>query len=141
MAKTSKLTTGKTKVSNNGSNITEKELRHFTTKLIEWARDNEDALDPVEFVMRWDIPLKTYRNWLNTYPIVSEANEEAMEYIGLRRDKKWLSGEHVSGAGRWIPAFKQQYKMLLEYEAKLKTDNPDNETKIVILKDYPDAKE
>lgn len=132
--------------------ITEKELRFLADEMVHWAETNDKAYDHIEYPIKIGIPLTTYYNWIERYSIWREAVDEAKERIGIRRDEKFLERKHASEARNYIHIFKRTYRDQLDIDrknklsdaielAKIKSQNPDTETKIVILKDYPDNTE
>lgn len=132
--------------------ITEKELIFLADEMIHWAATDPKAYDHVEYPIKMGISLTTYYNWIDRYAIWRDAVNEAKERIGIRRDERFLERKHASEARNYIHIFKRTYRDDRELDRKnklqdakelalIRAQNPETETKIVILKDYPDNPE
>ena len=66
--------------------ITQTFIERFSTDLVKWAMNNNEALIISQFYLSKGISPQTFYRWVNKYDIIKEANEIAKQCIGNRRE-------------------------------------------------------
>src|SRR5215475_3187714 len=61
-------------------------LERLCQKLVDWARDDEEAIKIKEFVAKEGIPERTWDTWHDRYECVKEAVRQAKVHLGNRRE-------------------------------------------------------
>lgn len=117
--------------------VSEAYLQQVASKLIDWSTNDDEAFKIGQFYLKAGIARSDFYRWIQKYPYMKQAHEVALEAIGNRREvgglKKNLSETMVIKA---MPFYDIDWIKESERLASLKiTDSPQNETKIVVMKE------
>jgi len=66
--------------------ITQAFIERFSTDLVNWAYNDQDALIISQFYLGKGISPQTFYRWVNKYELIKDANEIAKRCIGNRRE-------------------------------------------------------
>jgi len=122
--------------------ITEKRMNAIAHELYEWARDCATAYKISQFFSMKGIGANTWEGWLDKFEIIREAHSEALRMIGDRREigaieKKFEPGMIASSMAH----YDKTWKRLAEWRAKLRTENEENKTKVVVIEKFSETPE
>lgn len=89
----------------------EETVRRAASQLVEWARNDEDALVIDEWHLVRGIGSPTYDRWKKKYSFFQEAHDNAKYLIGLRREKGTIKGKYSDTAvNRTQPAYSRRLR-------------------------------
>lgn len=116
---------------------------HFIDKLaqelVDWARNNEDALKLTQFFVQKGIDISNLYRWEERNETLKTAHEFALMCIGARREigaikKKYDAGIIASTMAHYDPSWKD----LEEWRAMLRRKELEqNQTKFVVIERFP----
>ena len=122
--------------------LTDSFLKRIGSELIEWAKNNSDALRICAFFDDRGIAQSTCHVWIDTYPDFKECFLVAKRYIGRRRDTGGLTRKYDSGMVRSsLHLFLEEEKQNIIWQSKLKNEEQkENEgTKYIVLEKVPET--
>ena len=102
--------------------ITESYLRDIALEVIRWAEENDNALKLVPFYRSKGISSHTLRKWLDQYPFLKEAHEEAILIIGDRREIGAIKKMYAENSIHFMmPKYDPDWKEMTQWRAELKS--------------------
>lgn len=66
--------------------VTEAFIERISSEMVLWAKDNPEALKISQFYSHKGISRPTFEKWCQKYPVMKSAKEQAMLFIGDRRE-------------------------------------------------------
>ncbi len=73
--------------------VTKAFLTKLAKELVQWSKNNKDALVVSDFFTEKGIPKTTYYNWIKKYENLKLAYDTALDFIASRREKGALKRE------------------------------------------------
>ncbi len=123
--------TGSTKI------MSENGIYKLAEELLDWARNDVEAFKLSQFRLHRGIPRDTWKEWVRKYPRFKEANEEAKEMIGNRREIGAMRHELNYGVvGFTMPFYDPEWKEETVRRASLKEGSSgDGKVMITVVTD------
>lgn len=95
--------------------LTEAFLERFSIEMVNWAKDNQDALFIGEFSRSKGISPARVLDWCSKFPIMKKAYDETLSLICENREKGALTRKYDSGSvfkvhGMYSPEYKEFLK-------------------------------
>jgi len=126
--------------------VTDKFLEIVSNNLLEWARNDKDALILSEFYVELGVSGQTIRAWKKRNPSFAKAVTLAKMAISVRRQKGMLRKELAERpVWRSLPLYSESwkdgedYKKLHEWEASVKTEEEEKKATTYVI-NMPDFK-
>src|SRR5271157_1197618 len=96
--------------------ITDAMLEHLTVKLIDWARNNKEALTLDSFLAENNLIWETVKKWRDRYERLDHAWKFAKVCLSARREVGALKGTLNSAVVlKTMPIYSQEWKELLRW--------------------------
>lgn len=117
-------------------------IEKLAIKLLHWAKTNDNALIIGQFYLYEDICSADYYRWLDKFPVLRKAHEDALEFIGMRRELGGLGKKLDCGMVSYTAAHydKRCWKKLAEWRSKLtKDENVTQGIRVVELTPVPNS--
>lgn len=117
------------------------DIEQLSEDLIAWAR-LESSLVLSDFPQERHIAVGDFYALCNKHEGLKMAKENAMYYIGSRREKGALTNKfNASLVMHTLPRYDKEYKELVEWRAKLAKEDKqeDNGPKFIVIDRYQDA--
>lgn len=115
-------------------------LEQLAIDLITWLDNNPDKLQIIGFLKERGIFPATIREWTKRNESLKNAYNWAMYTLGQRREEGAIRKEFDSSFVRYtMPMFDEDFKALEEWRSKLKDENQEGGTKIVVLEKFPET--
>lgn len=97
--------------------LTERFLEQLSSDLVCWAHTNKDAIRIEDFLSLKGIPTMTFYRWVEKYPKIAEANEEAVMRVTINREQAGLEEKLNPGfVERTMPIYSKKYRDFLEWK-------------------------
>lgn len=119
--------------------------KHFidrlAERLVEWARDDDDALKVSQFFIQENIHQQTVERWMAKYEHLRKAYDFATTAIGNRRELGGLKRKFDSGiVASTMAHYDKDWKKLAEWRSKLRNqEESHNGPKIVVVERFPET--
>ena len=104
--------------------------KNFIMKLrenwIRWAKNNDTALNPSQFIVDAGIHWNTCMRWCKKFEELQEAYDVVKRYIGLRGERKLLES-NPKELSFMLPAYLDEYASQHEWRSSLKNKELENQ--------------
>ncbi len=96
-------------------------IEKIAVELIDWAKNNKDALVLRDFFHEKGIPVSSYKQWAQRNEVLRQAVEEAKYLIGSRREKGAIKRQYdVNMIRSSLFIYDPEWKEVEEYQAELR---------------------
>lgn len=101
----------------------DKFLDHLAKELIEWARDNEDALKLSQFWLKKQMDRGTFYQFLRRHKNLEKARDIALDYIGNRRELGAIQGKYPEKTVMpYMGMFDKDHKAFIKWKNDLRKE-------------------
>lgn len=108
------------------------EIERLATDLVDWSKE-ETSLRLNDFAPTREIARSTFWAWVEKWPILKEAVEDARLTIAGRREIGGLTGKYNAGLiSHSMYIYDKDWKEMYEWKAKLAKKEDDKPTTIVV---------
>lgn len=118
-------------------------IERIAAELVNWARNNDDALKIAQFWNDKGINHQDFYRWMEWSPALKSAHEITMSILGTRREIGAIQKKFDTGMISFtMPFYDKNWKDNVEWRSSLKAKEAaeqNNETKIVIMERIPDS--
>jgi hypothetical protein len=102
--------------------------------IVDWARNDDDALKLSEFYLAKGIHGQTWYAWCKRFPRLQIAHDCAKEWIGIRREKGALKGKLSPQVVMYtMPFYDKQWEDETVRRAALKDVNSESKSSVTVL--------
>ena len=113
--------------------ISEEGIARLASELVEWATKDEEAWKVSQFYIAKGVGFNTWREWVDKYPILKDAQDAAKVAIGNRREVGALKNKlSATIASYTMPFYDLEWKSESERLAALKKKEEENRSNFVI---------
>lgn len=101
--------------------ISDAQLRHYATKLIDWVKNQENSYTIEGFLFENNIDRKTWWRWMQKSPLLKQANDFALMGIGHKREMGALERRlDASTVHFTMPFYNETWRDITAWRAKLR---------------------
>jgi len=122
--------------------VSERFIEQLALELIDWVKNNDDALKIEQFLVEHNICKSDLMRWIDKHPALSDAYAFAKMALGCRREigglKRKYDGSIVSFT---MPQYDEAWVKNVEWRSNLKASQEQQipEIKIVVLEKFPES--
>ena len=111
--------------------MNENGIDRLAEEIVDWARNNVDALKLSQFWLHKGISGKVWWDWCNRYPRLRQATDAAKELIGNRREIGALKHEYHYGVVAYtMPFYDAEWKDETVRRASLKEGSSESKSTV-----------
>ena len=108
-------------------------IAKLAAELVQWANTDEEAWKVSQFYLSKNIGVRTWMEWVNKYPVLKDAQDDAKAAIGNRREIGALKNKLSTAIVNYtMPIYDVEWKLESERIAALKKKEEDTKSNFVI---------